>query len=67
MNQIVLRVEGMSCAHCENRVVKALRALPGVREASASAEKNQVAVSGDGLDLEQLKAAIEDAGYDVVG
>ena len=60
-----LDVAGMTCASCVGRVEKALRALPGVLDASVNLATEratvQTAPSGPGAD--QLVAAVERAGY----
>ena len=60
----VLKVEGMSCEHCENRVVKAVLAVAGVVSAEASAAEGTLTFEGG--DVAAVTAAVEDAGYDVV-
>jgi len=67
MQEFVIKVEGMSCAHCENRVKKALLGVPGVSEASVDlAGKSATAKAGDGVSLQTLVDAITDVGFDVV-
>jgi copper chaperone len=58
-----LTVEGMTCEHCEQRVVDALEAVAGVNEAAADRESERATVEGD-ADAGVLVAAVEDAGYD---
>ena len=63
-----IKIEGMSCAHCEGRVKKALEALPGVESAVASAAaKNAVLTLSGSFDETAVKAAVTDAGYDYLG
>ena len=63
----VLKIEGMMCMHCSGRVEKALNALDGVTaKVNLEAGTADVEVSGNVTD-EQLKAAVVDAGYEVVG
>ena len=60
-------VEGMSCEHCVKHVTEALKDL-GAKDISVSLEKNlALAEIGDSITDEAIKAAIHDAGYDVVG
>lgn len=68
MKEVTLKVEGMMCEHCENRVNKALSALEGVQEVHADAKGNKVDVVFDETKVEEAAIAngIEDAGYDVV-
>jgi len=65
--QVVLPVEGMTCASCVRRIEKALARVPGVTEAAVNLATEQARVSYDaGLtDLGQLGAAVEKAGYKV--
>lgn len=65
--KIELAVRGMSCGHCEMRVKKALTAVPGVLDASASHEKAQAVVTvepGQAVPVEALVAAVQAAGYE---
>ena len=63
-----IKVDGMSCAHCENRVKKALEALPQVDEAVVSHEAaNAVLTLNAEVEDAVLKKAVEDEGYTFVG
>lgn len=61
----IIEIEGMSCAHCSARVEAALNALPG-ETAKVDLAKKRAEVSGPATD-EELKAAVEKAGYQVTG
>ena len=59
-------IEGMSCGHCSARVEKALNALDGVT-AKVDLEAKTASIETEGrVSDEQMKAAVTDAGYDVV-
>ena len=60
-------VQGMTCASCVARVERALRAVPGVQDASVNFATNQARVTYDasGATPAALAAAIEQAGYEV--
>lgn len=60
-----LTIEGMSCAHCSARVLKALTDLPAVSGAKVSHQKGSAQVKGDALDEDTLRKAVEEAGYSV--
>lgn len=68
MENIILKVEGMSCPHCENAVKGAVGALDGVDKVTVSLKDKTVEVDYDPgrVSLEQIKAEIEDQGYDVL-
>ncbi len=67
MTEKTLNVEGMSCGHCKAAVEGELNRLPGVERANADVEKGTVEVSYDeaAVTTEDLKGAIEEAGYTV--
>ncbi len=59
-----LKIEGMSCGHCEKAVRDALRAVPGVTEVvRVSADDGQAQVSGE-PDPAALVAALDEQGFD---
>lgn len=68
MKELTVKVEGMMCEHCENRVNQALNGLAGVQSAKADAKGNKVDVTYDESKIDEaaIKTGIEDAGYDVV-
>jgi copper chaperone CopZ len=58
-------VPGMSCGHCEQAVGGELRQVSGVESVDVDLETKLVVVTGEGLDDATLRAAIDEAGYDV--
>ena len=65
METAVYVVPGMSCSHCEAAVVEEVSAVAGVASVGVDLETKRVEVRGDGLDDAAIRAAIEEAGYDV--
>ena len=65
--ELTFKVEGMMCPKCEARTQKALEAIAGVETAVANHTEGTAVVIGEALDAAALKAAIEEAGYHVVG
>lgn len=61
-------VEGMTCASCIGRVERALKAVPGVLEATANLAQERVRVRflKGAVSFEDLAAAIDRAGYKAV-
>lgn len=64
--ETVIRVEGMMCTHCKARVESVCKAVEGTVDAVVDLQKKQVTVTGT-AGFEQLKKAIIDAGYEVIG
>ena len=67
MTEETLRVPDMSCGHCKAAIEGELNKLSGVERANADVEKGTVEVSYDeaAVTTEDLKEAIEEAGYTV--
>ena len=58
-------VPGVHCAHCEAAIKREVETVPGVETVSVDLERKLVAVTGEALDDSKLRAAIDEAGYDV--
>lgn len=60
-------IEGMSCGHCVKHVKDALRELSGVTNVDVNLEtKTALLDAASDINDEDIKFAVEDAGYDVV-
>jgi copper chaperone len=69
MEKITLTVKGMTCMGCVKSVRNVLEPISGVAGVDIVLESGQVAISFDPAKAnpDQFKAAIQDAGYEVVG
>ncbi|WP_373894820.1 copper chaperone CopZ [Virgibacillus natechei] len=67
MEQKTLDVQGMSCGHCKMSVEGALNELDGVSAAEVNLESGKVDVTFDEskVNVDAMKEAVEDQGYDV--
>ncbi|WP_314223133.1 heavy-metal-associated domain-containing protein [Streptomyces zaehneri] len=64
----VYKVSGMSCGHCEGAVSGELSELTGVTSVKAVASTGEVTVvSAAALDEEAVRAAVDEAGFELVG
>jgi copper chaperone len=70
MNRTFL-VRGMTCAHCVSSVTEEITEVPGVLSVSVDLVIDGDSVvnveSGSEIDEELIRAAIDEAGYDLVG
>lgn len=62
-NEILLHVEGMSGAKCEDKITREIATMPGVELVQVNAKKGQVSVTGGDLDQLQIVDIIESMGY----
>ena len=68
METVSMTVKGMTCGGCVASVTRVLKALPGVGEVEVTLQPGAAKVSFDPARaaMPALRAAIEDAGFDVV-
>jgi copper chaperone len=62
---VTYRVPAVHCAHCEAAITQEVGAVEGVDTVTVDLERKLVAVTGEGLDDVKLRAAIDEAGYEV--
>ncbi len=69
MNNMTFNVPDMSCGHCKAAVEGELNKLSGVEHSNADFEKGIVEVryDEDRVAIDNLRGAIEEAGYTVQG
>ncbi|WP_149827512.1 heavy-metal-associated domain-containing protein [Streptomyces tailanensis] len=64
----VYKVSGMSCGHCEGAVSGEISEIAGVSSVKAVASSGEVTViSAAPLDEETVRAAVDEAGFELVG
>jgi len=68
MQQIELKVDGMTCSGCSGRLKRVLEATDGVRAAEIVLETKQVTVEYDeaSIGTSVIHEAISDAGFSVM-
>ncbi len=68
MTQETINIKGMMCGHCQATVEKAIKAVKGVKSVTVDLAKKQATVEYDAAatDINNIKKAVVDAGYDVV-
>jgi len=65
--QLTYVVPGVSCEHCRDAISSEVTRVPGVDAVEVDLEQKVVVVRGDALADDQIRAAIDEAGYDVDG
>lgn len=62
--EIIVKIDGMMCNHCEMHVMEAFKKLPEVVDAKASHEKKECVLTlKSDLSDDIIKKTVEDAGY----
>ncbi|MFI0417691.1 heavy-metal-associated domain-containing protein [Spongiactinospora sp. 9N601] len=67
MTQHTYRVRGMVCGHCARFVGEEIERVPGVDAVTVDVDGGTVTVTSDrALDVGEVRAAVEEAGYELV-
>ncbi|MFI1191780.1 heavy-metal-associated domain-containing protein [Micromonospora sp. NPDC020750] len=62
------QVQGMTCGHCATSVSTEIGAIEGVSDVQVELAAGRVTVTSEGpLDTDTVRAAVDEAGYDLVG
>ena len=66
METTTIKISGMTCGGCVKSVTRVLTALPGVEKADVSLTPGTAAVAFDAqkINVEQIKSAIREAGFE---
>ncbi|WP_108669028.1 copper chaperone CopZ [Peribacillus acanthi] len=67
MEQVLLQVKGMSCGHCVKTIEGSIGKLEGIEIVMVDLTKAEVFIEFNPsvIQVTEIKAAIEDQGYDV--
>lgn len=68
-NKIEIRISGMSCTGCENRVENILKNIENVESVNANYNTGIVEIETNdikNLDINVIKETLEDLGYDIL-
>ena len=66
-NSQTITVSGMTCGHCVSAVKAEVGKIDGVTEVDVELESGQVTIASEHeVGLEALRAAVDEAGYEVV-
>ncbi|MGH3332044.1 MAG: heavy-metal-associated domain-containing protein [Nocardioidaceae bacterium] len=65
MSSTTYQVTGMTCGHCAQAVNREVSEVDGVRSVDVTVETGTVVVHGESVSDQAVRAAIDEAGYDV--
>ena len=66
MTEHIYKVEGMTCAHCVAAVTEEVGRIPGAEHVEVDLDSGRLAVSGEEVATDAVRAAVEEAGYSLV-
>ena len=67
MQKVKLKVKGMLCNNCENRIKKVLENMEGIENVEANHESGMVTVtSNEKIAVSKIVEKIENIGYEII-
>ncbi len=67
MDQKTVIVKGMTCNHCKANVENNLSALEGIKSIEVDLNSSKVRISGNEVNLDNVKKTVESIGYEYAG
>ena len=67
MENIILKIKGMKCTGCSQRVERALKNTDGIKDASVDldSKKAKISYNKDEISVQQIREKITDVGFEV--
>ena len=65
MQDLTFSVPAISCGHCVNAITEEVMKVDGVRELDIDLDAKVVLVRGEDLDDAAIRAAIDEAGFEI--
>lgn len=62
-----LKIEGMTCSHCEASVTRNLLKMDGIEEVVANKNTSEVKIAGKKINLKEIEKIVEEIGYQYKG
>lgn len=66
MKETIIKVQGMACKGCENRIQNALSNMEGIEKVVANHKEGTVTVTANETLINDIKEKIEDLGFIVL-
>ncbi len=66
MDKIKIKIKGMMCEGCENRVQNALKEIKGVENVEADHKTGMVMITGKNIEYKEIKETLEDLEYEIL-
>lgn len=67
MTTRIFSVDGMTCDHCVHAVTDEVTKIPGVTDVAVDLAGSTVTITAETVDEAAVRAAVDEAGYTVVG
>lgn len=65
MQKIIIKVNGMHCEGCENRIKNSLKEFNGIKYVQANHKTGKVIIEEENANIDEIKEQIENLGFEV--
>ena len=62
----IIKVDGMSCGHCEASVKERLMEIEGIDQVQVNLETKEVKIKGEKISDKEVEEAIDEIGFEVI-
>ena len=62
----IIKVDGMSCGHCEASVKERLMEIEGIEQVQVNLETKEVKIKGEKISDKEVEEAIDEIGFEVI-
>jgi len=65
-DSVKIKIEGMTCSHCESNVIGALLSLSGIKNVQADHRSGEVILEGSNYDINSIEQSIKSLNYKII-
>jgi len=65
-DSVKIKIEGMTCSHCESNVIGALLSLSGIKHVQADHRSGEVILEGSNYDINSIEESIKSLNYKII-
>ena len=65
-DSIKIKIEGMTCSHCESNVIGTLLSLSGIKDVQADHQSGEVILEGSNYDINSIEESIKSLNYKII-
>ncbi len=66
MKETIIKVQGMACGGCENRIQNALKNIEGIEKVVANHKEGTVTITANEINIDKIKERMQDLGFTVL-
>ncbi len=65
METIIIKIDGMHCEGCENRIKNSLKEFDGIKDVQANYKTGEIIIKEENANIDEVKELLEDLGFKI--